>query len=161
MRNNPLIIFKNVQKLNEVSKKKALIRLLGWGVKEFLDDETKILKRNVWFGGEDKNVLIKRFALTDPNLLVGYKKKNTCGNEDFWVWELFLVDIYILSNAETATAPCFFFFFFSYAFHYQGTAITKFKQDSFSPRIVKPTKSYDNLEHHFDAAFHPIIEKTL
>ncbi|GIY58756.1 hypothetical protein CDAR_573231 [Caerostris darwini] len=140
----------------KVCRKRPLQQRLGWGVMESIDKEEKILKRNVWFGGKDKEILIKRLKL--PNAaIVAEAEEAKCvkPNKDyFWTWELFATDIYRRPTSNNAKSP----FFFSYAFHHDGIAIAKFNTEGKEPTVERVKESFDNSAHHWDKKFHPFIQ---
>ncbi|XP_055930232.1 uncharacterized protein LOC129960687 [Argiope bruennichi] len=137
-------------------RKRPLQQRLGWGVLESIDKEEKILKRNVWFGGKDKEILIKRLKLPNADIVAEAEEaKCVKANKDyFWTWELFATDIYRRPTATNAKSP----YFFSYAFHHDGIAIATFNREGKEPKVERIKESFDNSSHHWDKKFHPFIQ---
>lgn len=137
-------------------KKQPMQERLGWGVKESIQDETRILKRNIRFSGKDKFMLVKRVMLPGGNLVAESKTGNCAkaSRDYFRVWELYATDIYRRQTSTKAKSP----YFFSYTFHHDGIIVETFAGDGKEPAVTRHHKSFDNAGHHWDGEFHPFVQ---
>lgn len=60
--------------MSKYSCKNEVLKRLGMDVVEFVEDPSKVLKQTVWYGGEDKYILVKHLRLPDPELVKNSKK---------------------------------------------------------------------------------------